>query len=178
MATDSRQRTTWGSRFRFLTRALGLTGLLVVVVGAIMLYADLAPAARDFGGARAAGNQARAGGASMYLAAAVLLILGGLAAIAVALAVEALNLLLSATGRSTSSGSRSAAELIPSRSTCPSRRSGMPSTAPPADRPPTWSPWPRNRWRRLLERLPPGTPEGRLKGSSSTRSTPRPSRMR
>lgn len=101
MATDSRQRTTWGSRFRFLTRALGLTGLLVVVVGAIMLYADLVPAARDFGGARAAGNQARAGGASVYLAAAVLLILGGLAAIAVALAVEALNLLLSATGRST-----------------------------------------------------------------------------
>ena len=31
---DTRQRTTWGTRFRFLVRAVGLTGVLAAAVGA------------------------------------------------------------------------------------------------------------------------------------------------
>ncbi|HEY1191722.1 MAG TPA: hypothetical protein VGE74_29085, partial [Gemmata sp.] len=43
MATDSRQRTTWGSRFRFLIRALGLTGLVAVVAGGVLAFATCPP---------------------------------------------------------------------------------------------------------------------------------------
>src|SRR5262245_25919233 len=37
---DTRQRTTWGNRFRFLARALGLLGLLAAIAGVILLWAE------------------------------------------------------------------------------------------------------------------------------------------
>ena len=44
MATrDSREQTTWGNRFRFLIRFLGLTGLLAAAIGGVAIASTLVP---------------------------------------------------------------------------------------------------------------------------------------
>src|SRR5688572_22141088 len=37
---DTRQRTTWGNRFRFVARAFGLLGVLVAATGLCLLWAE------------------------------------------------------------------------------------------------------------------------------------------
>ncbi|MFM8270997.1 MAG: hypothetical protein ACKODX_01490, partial [Gemmata sp.] len=100
---DTRQRTTWGNRFRFLARAVGLTGLAAVVTGAALAVVALPPVnlnAWDGWRALPATLGAAANGAHGGLArAAALALVGGAAAGALALAVEAPGLLAGASGR-------------------------------------------------------------------------------
>ncbi|QJW95204.1 coiled-coil domain-containing protein [Frigoriglobus tundricola] len=105
---DTRQRTTWGSRFRFLVRAVGLTGVAAVGVGGMLAAATL-PAV-DFGSwpalqtlhdlLRVAANGDHgelAKGGAWALAC-------GAGAVAVALVVELLGALLLGVGRRTAAG--------------------------------------------------------------------------
>lgn len=104
MATDSRQRTTWGSRFRFLVRTLGLTGVVAVAVGGGLALATCPPVDwASWAGWKAAPDVLRAAaaeGAHGSLArGAAWAVVGGLGAAALALVVEAGGVLLGATGR-------------------------------------------------------------------------------
>lgn len=105
---DSRQRTTWGNRVRFVLRGVGLAGIGCAVAGTGLAAAAL-PAV-DLG--------TRAGWAGLpdLLAAAAdgahgelarvgtHLLAGGLGALALALVVEALGALLTGVGRRTAAG--------------------------------------------------------------------------
>jgi hypothetical protein len=105
---DTRQRTTWGSRFRFLVRAAGLTGALAAAVGVILAGAD--GGAVDLLSAawwRALPEvfQAALGGDRGDLArAAAWAVAGGGAAVALGLAAEALGALAAGVGRRTAAG--------------------------------------------------------------------------
>ncbi|MBP3957621.1 hypothetical protein J8F10_20420 [Gemmata sp. G18] len=107
MATDSRQRTTWGSRFRFLIRALGATGFMAVVVGLPLASVSLPRVDLvSWSGWRSVPDVLKAGtdGAHGDLAKfAAWAIIGGLGAVALALVAEALGLLFGATRRAAAS---------------------------------------------------------------------------
>lgn len=103
MATkDTRHRTTWGNRFRFLSRFAGLTGALVFVAGAVMLGADpsAAGATHDETWAR----DALAGGSGPFTQTAAWMCAVGLGVAVLAVLVEVLNLLFLVTGRRTAAG--------------------------------------------------------------------------
>jgi hypothetical protein len=106
---DTRQRTTWGTRFRFVIRAVGLTGLLAAAVGGT-LAATAFPAAEQWNwgtlGAAAEGAQ---GG---FAKAAALLLAAGVVAVAFALAIELLGGLLLVTGRRTAASATATAGTI------------------------------------------------------------------
>jgi len=105
---DTRQRTTWGSRFRFLIRAVGLTGVAAAGVGGVLAAATL-PAV-DFGSwpalqalpdlLRAAVDGAHGELAQIGAGALV----GGGAAVLVALVIEVLGGLVLGVGRRTVAG--------------------------------------------------------------------------
>jgi hypothetical protein len=105
---DTRQRTTWGNRFRFLARAVGLTGVAAVASGAVLAAATLPPI--DLGAwagwkslpdvLRAAtegahGEMARVG---------AWLIAGGVAAVVVTLFVEVIGAAALGAGKRTAAG--------------------------------------------------------------------------
>jgi hypothetical protein len=105
---DTRQRTTLGNRFRFLVRAVGLTGFAAAAAGGILAVATF-PAV-DFGSwsgwsalpdvLRAAGD-----GANGELAkVAAWMVAGGVVAVAVALLVEVAGALVLGVGRRTAAG--------------------------------------------------------------------------
>src|SRR5690348_1345233 len=102
--TDTRQRTTLGTRFRFLVRAVGLTGLLALFVGAAMALAD-APTFHNWDElrhhVRETLNTVLDGEGSQYTRAAVFLALGGLSVAALAVLVELVGGLATVTGRRT-----------------------------------------------------------------------------
>lgn len=105
---DSRQRTTWGSRFRFAVRALGLSGVAAVAVGGGLALAAFPPLDLTSWATLQTlpdVTASAAKGAHGELAkVAALLLAGGLAAVAVALVVEALGGLLLGVGRRTAAG--------------------------------------------------------------------------
>ena len=113
---DTRQRTTWGSRFRFLMRAIGLTGVAATAVGGMLAAATL-PAV-DFGSwaglkpipdlLRAAGN----GDHGELAKVGAWVLACGVAAVALALAVEALGGLLLGVGRRTAAGTSATAGVV------------------------------------------------------------------
>ncbi len=97
---DTRQRTTWGTRFRFLTRVVGLTGVLAFAVGVTLLATALP--LRDL--IQPEKVQATAEGAhGTFAQDAAWVALVGLVAVALALLVELLGL-LRGSGRRTAAG--------------------------------------------------------------------------
>src|SRR5262245_55456559 len=107
-ATDTRQRTTWGTRFRFLSRAVGLTGVLAFAVGSAMALADDPHPVRTLDAAYqcldGVVTTAVAGTGTQYGRVAGYLVGVGLVAVAVALVVELLGALFLMTGRRTAAG--------------------------------------------------------------------------
>lgn len=105
---DDRQRTTFGNRFRFLLRVLGLTGLLAVVVGLILIagYEQRFAAALS-----ETGQAALRGELGLTLQVAAYCIAGGVIAVVLALVVEFLMLLVLATGRKTAVGTNATAQV-------------------------------------------------------------------
>ncbi len=102
---DTRQRTTWGTRFRFLARAAGLTGVLAAAVGAALYAAAFPPYGRwDLATLRAAAE----GGHGDFAKAAALTLGGGAVAAVVALAVELLGGLFLVAGRRTATNTSAA----------------------------------------------------------------------
>ncbi len=105
---DSRQKKTWGSRLRFLLRGVGLAGVAVAVVGAGLAAAALPNV--DFG--TQAGwksvvpllTEAANGDHGALARAGTYMLAGGLGALALALAVEALGALFTGMGRRTAAG--------------------------------------------------------------------------
>ncbi|MDY3555381.1 hypothetical protein R5W24_004524 [Gemmata sp. JC717] len=103
MATDSRQRTTWGSRFRFAVRALGLMGLLACTVGGVLLGAEQRERLSEF--AAPGRLEAVAQGAEgEFLRAATLAVLVGAGLAALTLVLELLSALLFGGFRRTAAG--------------------------------------------------------------------------
>ena len=102
---DTRQRTTWGTRFRFLIRAVGLAGVLAVFGGVVMGAAEKPPSLGSWTATwQYARDTVRAvldGNGAPYTRIAVWLLIGGLAAVALALVVEVLGGILLITGRRT-----------------------------------------------------------------------------
>ncbi len=102
---DSRQQKTWGSRLRFLLRGLGLAGVAVAVVGACLAAAAL-PAV-DFGtkaGWKSVGPllaEAASGDHGTLAQAGTYMLVGGLGALALAVAFELLGALVTGVGRRT-----------------------------------------------------------------------------
>lgn len=96
-ATDTRQRTTLGTRFRFLVRFVGLTGVLATAVGAVMLDTVSPIADWSLESLRSFGEGVQ--GPFAQYAAWILAV--GVAAIAVALVFELLGGLTLVTGRRT-----------------------------------------------------------------------------
>jgi hypothetical protein len=105
---DTRQRTTWGNRFRFLIRAAGLTGTAAVAAGGILAAASLPPVdLRSRAGWEAipAVLHAASNGDHGDLArVAAWMIAGGAAAVALALVVEVGGAVLLGVGRRTAAG--------------------------------------------------------------------------
>src|SRR5437588_73152 len=97
---DTRQRTTWGIRFRFLIRAIGLLGVLAASVGAV-LAASVYPSPQQWTleTARAAFE-----GGDAFAHAAVLTLGIGLAAVALLIVIELLSALFLAASRRTAAG--------------------------------------------------------------------------
>ena len=95
--SDSRQRTTWGTRFRFLVRFIGVTGLLATIAGALALYTVLPSTHWTLESVRATGEGAR-GAFAQY---ASWTLASGVAAVAIALLVELIGGLALVTGRRT-----------------------------------------------------------------------------
>src|SRR5262245_58103722 len=95
---DTRQRTTLGTRFRFLIRAIGLTGLVAAAVG-LTLSATVFSAADLWKPEtlRAAGE----GAYGQFAKSAALVFAFGLGAVAAALLIEIVGGLLLVTGRRT-----------------------------------------------------------------------------
>jgi hypothetical protein len=102
---DSRQHKTWGSRLRFLLRGVGLAGVAVAVVGAGLAAAAL-PAV-DFGtqagwkSIPALLREAANGDHGSLAQVGTYMLVGGLGALALAVAVEALGALFTGVGRRT-----------------------------------------------------------------------------
>jgi len=106
---DTRQRTTWGTRFRFVIRAVGLTGLLAAAVGGT-LAATAFPSAEEWNwGTFCAATEGTHG---RFAKAAALTLAGGVAAVAFALAIELLGGLLLVTGRRTAASATATAGTI------------------------------------------------------------------
>jgi hypothetical protein len=105
--TDTRQHTTWGTRFRFLSRAIGLTGALALAVGVAMAFAD-DPQPGTTGAMRQrlddVVSNALNGTGTQYGRVAGYLVGIGLVAVVAALAVELLGALFLVTGRRTAAG--------------------------------------------------------------------------
>lgn len=98
---DTRSRTTWGTRFRFLIRAAGLTGLLAAATGAVLLT-SVFPSAEEW---TAENLQAAAQGTrGPFAEVAVWTLAVGVLAVALALVVEILGTLALVTGRRTAAG--------------------------------------------------------------------------
>jgi len=95
---DIRQRTTLGTRFRFLVRIAGVTGVLAAVVGAA-LFASAFPAFRQW--TTDLLRTASEGAHGAFAKAAAWTFTTGLVAVAVALIVEAIGGLVLVTGRRT-----------------------------------------------------------------------------
>jgi hypothetical protein len=95
--TDTRQRTTWGTRFRLFVRVVGVTGLVAAAVGAVLLDTVFPVAAWRLELLRAAGDGAN--GQFAQIAAWTLAV--GAAAVAVALIFEVIGGLALVTGRRT-----------------------------------------------------------------------------
>jgi uncharacterized membrane protein len=106
--SDTRQRTTWGSRFRFLVRAIGLTGTAAVVVGVVLAVPTFPPvdlsAWAGWESLPDVLRNATEGACGELGRVAAWLIAGGTAAVAVALVVEVLGALLLGVGRRTAAG--------------------------------------------------------------------------
>jgi len=102
---DSRQRTTLGTRFRFLVRAAGITGAAAAVAGVAMAAADATPPPATWSAAKTYAtdltNTVLDGGGTAYARAAVWMALVGLGAVALAAAVELVSGLTRLTGRRT-----------------------------------------------------------------------------
>lgn len=100
MAKDTRQRTTWGNRFRFLIRFLGLSGLMCAAAGVMLASTTYAvPATWD--DAYQTAHTAIEGQSGKFAQLTAILLVGGLAFAVVALVVELLGVLFLATGRRT-----------------------------------------------------------------------------
>src|SRR5579872_1702159 len=95
--SDTRQRTTLGTRFRFLLRVVGLTGVVATAVGAVMLDTVFRISDWTIENVRAAGEGAN--GSFAQNAAWILAV--GLVAIGIALLFEFLGGLVLVTGRRT-----------------------------------------------------------------------------
>src|SRR6476659_5294834 len=95
---DTRQRTTWGTRFRFLFRTVGLTGVLAVAVGA-SLAASAFPSADQWNSATF--RSASEGTFGRFAKVAALTLAAGVVAVGIALVVELLSALVLVTGRRT-----------------------------------------------------------------------------
>ena len=98
---DIRSRTTWGTRFRFLIRAVGLTGVLAAATGAALL-ATVFTSTNEWTveNLKAAADGAR--GTFAQVAAWTLAV--GVIAVALALVVELLGTLALVAGRRTAAG--------------------------------------------------------------------------
>jgi hypothetical protein len=95
---DTRQRTTWGARFRFLVRAVGLTGVLAVAAGAT-LAATAFPESAEWTSETL--RAATEGAHGQFAKVALITLVAGLAAVGAALVVELLGSLFMVTGRRT-----------------------------------------------------------------------------
>ena len=104
-----RQRTTLGNRFRFLLRVLGLTGILVAVIGAGMaLSSPHRPSEltiQTFRGMLAGGDPGD------YLRKAMLILIGGVAVVVLWLAIEVLSGLVQSSGRKSLAGTANAVQI-------------------------------------------------------------------
>ena len=111
MKTDSRLKTSAGSRFRFLLRALGLTGLLAFLAGAVLASATWPALTGDPQQAYDVASEALKGpfGDSAKIAAFLIAISAG--AVAVWLAIELLGGLLLVTGRKSGAGFNNALQM-------------------------------------------------------------------
>jgi hypothetical protein len=112
MATDTRQRTTWGNRFRFLIRAVGLTGVVAVMAGGVIAAATL-PGTNlaTWSGWQSLADHLRDAASGWHGETARVgawLLAGGVAAVAVALVVELLGVVFLAAGRRTAAGGAAA----------------------------------------------------------------------
>ncbi len=100
---DTRQRTTLGSRFRFLVRALGLTGLAVVVTGVALAVASFPSVdLNSWAGWKTIPNvlgAATKGAHGSLAQGAAWALVAGLAAVVLALLVDVVGLLAGASGR-------------------------------------------------------------------------------
>lgn len=113
---DTRHRTTWGSRFRFLMRAVGLTGVACAAVGAALCAATL-PTVNlgSFDGWKALPDVIRAAseGANGELAkVGALLLAGGLVAVVAALVIELLGVVFLGVGRRTVAGTTATVGIV------------------------------------------------------------------
>ena len=105
--TDARRRTTWGGRLRLLVRVLGLTGLVALAVGAVLLstvYGWPGTQAAAEGTARSVGAAAAENAGDLFTRVASITLLAGLTGVAVALVVEVLGGLFLVATRRTASG--------------------------------------------------------------------------
>jgi len=108
MKTDTRHRTTFGTRFRFLVRVLALFGLLAAAAGAVVALPSFPPVAElnaEYFQAAARGEHGN------YQQVATLLLAGGAVALALWLLVEVVSALTLLTGRKTASGTNAAVQV-------------------------------------------------------------------
>jgi hypothetical protein len=103
---DTRLRTTWRTRFRFLIRAAGLTGVLAIAGGLTMGAAEPPSSTNSFTAAwhhalETIRSIVLEGGGRTYTQTAVWLLLGGLIAVVLAVLVELLGALILVTRRRT-----------------------------------------------------------------------------
>jgi hypothetical protein len=96
--TDTRLRTTWGTRFRFALRVVGLTGILAAVAGAVLL-ATVFTTVKQWTVANL--TAAAQGDHGPFGQTATWILLGGMLAVGAALIVELLATLTVVTGRRT-----------------------------------------------------------------------------
>lgn len=113
--TDARQRTTFGNRFRFLVRFLGLTGLLAVPAG-WLLAAGALPTIPDWDAAslRSAFDATiplAEGARGLAVQVGTIALLAGVAAILLWLVVELLGGLFLVAGRKTAVGTNAALQI-------------------------------------------------------------------
>jgi hypothetical protein len=108
MKTDTRHRTTFGTRFRFLVRVLALFGVLAVAAGAVVALPSFPPTPElnaEYLQTAAEGEK------GTYQQVATLLLAGGAVALALWLLVEVVSTLTLLTGRKTASGTNAAVQV-------------------------------------------------------------------
>src|SRR5262245_58979701 len=98
---DTRQRTTWGNRFRFLVRALGLLGLLAAISGVVLLWAQFR--STDFFTSERLRAAVEGANGQYVQVAAYLAGIGG-AAVLLIILIEMLGSLVTGVGRRTAAG--------------------------------------------------------------------------